>query len=95
MDAPTRKFRQMNAERLIKQLNKRRMHGSYAETAEEARSQILSLIQGPCSVIRCGSESVGSLGLWKDIAALPGVELIDPYVPGSPRPKATSGAGAV
>lgn len=82
MDAPTRKFRQMNAERLIKQLNKRRMHGSYAETVEEARSQVLDLIQGPCSVIRCGSESVGSLGLWKDIAALPGVELIDPYVPG-------------
>ena len=34
MDAPTRKFRQMNAERLIKQFNRRRMHGSYAEIAE-------------------------------------------------------------
>lgn len=82
MDAPTRRFRQMNAERLIKQFNRRRMHGSYADTAEEARAAVLSLIQGPGSVIRCGTESVGSLGLWKDIAALPGIELIDPYVPG-------------
>jgi hypothetical protein len=82
MDTPTRRFRQMNAERLIKQFNRRRMHGSYAETAEEARAAVLSLIQGPGSVIRCGTESVGSLGLWTDIAALPDIELIDPYVPG-------------
>lgn len=62
MDEPTRKFRQMTAERLIAQFKKRRIHGSYAETAEQAK-KVLSMIQGPCSVIRCGSESVGSLGL--------------------------------
>ena len=82
MDQPTRAFRRLTAERLITQLKKRRIHGSYAETADQARKDVLSMIQGPCSVIRCGSESVGALGLWKDIAALPQVELIDPYVPG-------------
>jgi len=82
MDEPTRKFRRLNAEKLIKQFNKRRIHGSYAETAEEARAQVLSLIKGPGSVIRCGSESAGAMGLWKDIAALPDIELIDPYTPG-------------
>ncbi len=63
MDEPTRKFRQITAERLIAQFKKRRIHGSYAETAEQAKKEVLSMIQGPCSVIRCGSESVGSLGL--------------------------------
>lgn len=82
MDEPTRKFRQMTAERLIAHFKKRRMHGSYVETAGQARELVLSMIKGPCSVIRCGSESVGALGLWKDIAALPEVELIDPYVAG-------------
>lgn len=72
----------MTAERLIAHFKKRRMHGSYAETAEQAKNDVLSMINGPCSVIRCGSESVGSLGLWPKIAALPEVELIDPYVPG-------------
>jgi hypothetical protein len=82
MDEPTRKFRQMTAERLIAHFSKRRMHGNYVDTAGQARELVLSMIQGPCSVIRCGSESVGALGLWKDIAALPEVELIDPYVAG-------------
>ena len=82
MDEPTSTFRRLTAERLIAQFKKRRMHGSYAETAEQAQSDVLSMITGPCSVIRCGSESVGSLGLWPKIAALPEVELIDPYAPG-------------
>jgi hypothetical protein len=82
MDQPTSTFRRLTAERLIAQFKKRRIHGSYAETGEQAINHVLSMIQGPCSVIRCGSESVGSLGLWPKIAALPEVELIDPYVPG-------------
>jgi len=82
MDEPTRKFRRMNAEHLIKKLAKRRIDANYVETAAEARQQILGMIKGPCSVIRCGSESIGALGLWQDIAALPEVELIDPYEPG-------------
>ena len=52
MDEPTRKFRQMTAERLIAHFKKRRMHGSYVETAGQARELVLSMIQGPCSVIR-------------------------------------------
>jgi hypothetical protein len=82
MDKPTRTFRRMTAERILAHFKKRRFHGSYAETAAEARQQVLNLIQGPCTVIRCGSESVGSMGLWADIAALPGVELINPYEAG-------------
>lgn len=63
MDQPTRTFRRLTAERLIAQLKKRRIHGSNAETGEQAINHVLSMIQGPCSVIRCRSESVGSLGL--------------------------------
>lgn len=37
MDEPTSTFRRLTAERLIAQFKKRRMHGSYAETAEQAQ----------------------------------------------------------
>lgn len=82
VDAPTREFRAKTAVRLIRQLEKRRLDASYAATAAQARTEVLAMISGPCSVIRCGSESVGSLGLWDDIAALPQVDLINPYEAG-------------
>lgn len=82
MDAPVLKQREKLAAHIIKNLAKRKMAGSFAPTAAEARAEVLRLIQGPATVIRCGSESVGGLGLWAEIAALPGVTLLDPYAPG-------------
>ena len=85
MDAPVLKQREKLAGHIIKQLGKRKMAGSFVPTAAEAKAEVLrvlGLIEGPLSVIRCGSESVGNLGLWADIAAQPGVTLMDPYAPG-------------
>ena len=58
------------------------MAGSYVATAAEVTGAVLALIPSPAKVIRCGSESCGSLGLWKAIADKPGVTLLDPYQPG-------------
>jgi hypothetical protein len=82
MDAPVLKQREKLAAHIIKHLGKRRMAGSFVATAAEAKAEVLRLIQGPASVIRCGSETIGGLGLWEAIAARPGVTLMDPYVPG-------------
>jgi hypothetical protein len=82
MDAPVLKQREKLAGHIIKHLGKRRMAGSYVPTATEAKAEVLGLIPSPASVIRCGSETVGGLGLWAEIAARPGVTLLDPYAPG-------------
>ena len=94
MQAPLLKQREKLAAHIIKHLGKRKMDGSFAATAAEARVEVLRLIdaaasaKAPASVIRCGSESVGGLGLWADIAARPGVALMDPYTPGLSREEA-------
>lgn len=94
MDAPVLKQREKLAGHIIRQLAKRKMAGSFAPTAAEAKAEVLRLIglesggAGPARVIRCGSESVGGLGLWTAIAALPGVALMDPYAPGLTREQA-------
>lgn len=85
MDAPLLQQRTKLAGHIIKRLGKRKMAGSFAPTAAEAKAVVLSLIEAPARVIRCGSESVGGLGLWEAIAALPGVTLMDPFAPGLTR----------
>ncbi len=70
------------AEKLIKNLEKRRMEGSYAATAVQAREQVVAMITPGASVIRCGTMTAGEAGLWEAIAELPDVTLIDPYEPG-------------
>jgi len=82
MDAPTALFREKTAAHLIKMFEKRRIDASYAPTAAQAKSEILAMIKGPATVLRCGSESIGQLGLWAEIKALPGIDMIDPYQPG-------------
>lgn len=82
MQAPLLKQREKLAAHIIKHLCKRKMDGSFAPTAAGAKAQVLERIAAPATVIRCGSESVGGLGLWADIAAKPGVTLMDPYAPG-------------
>jgi len=43
------------------------------------------MIPGGATVFRCGSMSAVGMGLWEDIAKLPGVELIDPFQDGLSR----------
>ena len=69
------------AEKIIKNLKKRRMAGSYCASAENAKIEILEMIPQGATVFRCGSMTAGGMGLWEAIAALPGVSLIDPYQP--------------
>ena len=69
------------AAKIIKNLEKRRMAGSYAATAAQAKDEVLEMIPEGATVFRCGSMTVGGLGLWEAIAVIPGVNLIDPYRP--------------
>jgi hypothetical protein len=55
------------------------MEGSYANTAEKAKEEILAAIpEGGASVFRCGSMTAVGMGLWEDMAQLPGAEVLDP-----------------
>jgi hypothetical protein len=69
------------AAQIIKKLGKRRMEGSYATTAAQAKEEILAMIPQGATVFRCGSMTATGIGLWEDIANLPEVKLIDPYQP--------------
>jgi hypothetical protein len=69
------------AEKIIKNLEKRRMSGSYAAGAAQAKDEVLAMIPQGATVFRCGSMTAGGMGLWEAIAALPEVNLIDPYRP--------------
>jgi len=70
------------AEKLIKQLEKRRMEGSYAATTVQANEEVIAMITPGASVFRCGTMTGGEAGLWESIAEMPEVKLIDPYEPG-------------
>lgn len=72
------------AEKLIKNLEKRRMEGSYVATVAQAKEEILAMISPGSSVFRCGTMTATYAGLWDAIAELPDVNLIDPYEPGIP-----------
>jgi len=67
---------------IIRRLEQRRMEGSYASSAAQARDEILDMIPRGCTVYRCGSVTTTSMGLWEKIAALPDVKIIDPFLPG-------------
>jgi hypothetical protein len=69
------------AAKIIQNLEKRRMAGSYAASVARAKEEVLGMIPQGATVFRCGSMTVGGMGLWEAIAALPGVSLIDPYQP--------------
>ena len=69
------------AQKIIKNLEKRRMTGSYTASAEGARDEIIAMIPQGATVFRCGSMTAAGIGLWEAIAALPEVKLIDPYRP--------------
>jgi len=69
------------ADKIIKNLEKRRMTGSYTANAAAAKDEVLEMIPQGATVFRCGSMTAGGMGLWEGIAAIAGVNLIDPYRP--------------
>jgi len=79
MDQHQREWNEKVAAKIIKNLEKRRMAGSYAVDAAQAKEEIVDMIPQGATVFRCGSMSSVGMGLWEAIAALPEVKLIDPY----------------
>lgn len=82
MDEYQRLWNEKVAKDIIGHLEKRRIEGSYASTADRARDAIVAMITKGAIVFRCGSMTAAGMGLWEAIAKLPGVDLIDPYQPG-------------
>jgi hypothetical protein len=82
MDAHQIVWNERVARDIIKQLERRRMEGSYAATAAQARDEIIAMVPKGAQVIRCGSMTTVGMGLWEAISKLPGVEFLDPYQAG-------------
>ena len=82
MDTHQMDWNEKVAKGIIENLKKRRMEGSYAATAAQAKEEILGMIPEGAKVYRGGSMTTVGMGLWETIAQLPGVEVIDPYQPG-------------
>ena len=72
------------AEDIIKHLERRRMAGSYAPSAAQAREEIVGMIPEGATVFRCGTMSAVGMGLWDEIAKVKGVDVINPYEAGIP-----------
>jgi hypothetical protein len=81
MDQHQVEWNEKVARKIIKNLEKRRMAGSYTASAVKAKEEIIEMIPPGATVFRCGSMSAVGMGLWDSIAALPEVNLIDPYRP--------------
>jgi len=79
MDKNQISWNEKAAQQIILNLEKRRMEGSYAATAAQAIDEVLAMIPHGATVYRCGSITTTSMGLWQRIAALPKVNIIDPY----------------
>jgi hypothetical protein len=82
MDSHQVKWNEQAAQKIILQLGKRGMEGSYAANAGQARDEVIAMIPPGSKVYRCGSMSAVSMDLWPRIAKIPGVEVIDPFAPG-------------
>ena len=81
MDQDQVKWNEKIAQGIIKNLEMRRMAGSYTANAVKAKEEIVEMIPQGGTVFRCGSMTAVGMGLWEAIAALPEVNLIDPYRP--------------
>ena len=79
MDQHQREWNEKVAAKIIKNLEKRRMTGSYTAEAARAAAEIVDMIPQGATVFRCGSMTAVGMGLWEAIPALPGVKVIDPY----------------
>jgi hypothetical protein len=81
MDQHQVEWNEIVAQTIIKNLEKRRMAGSYTAGADQARDEIVKMIPPGATVFRCGSMTALGMGLWEAIEALPEVSVIDPYRP--------------
>ena len=79
MDQHQREWNEKVAVKIIKNLEKRRMTGSYTADAAQAKAEIVDMIPHGATVFRCGSMTAVGMGLWEAIAVLPEVKLLDPY----------------
>ena len=79
MDQHQQEWNEKVAAKIIKNLEKRRMAGSYTADAVQAKAEIVDMIPHGATVFRCGSMTAVGIGLWEAIAALPEVKVIDPY----------------
>jgi hypothetical protein len=79
MDQHQKEWNKKVAAKIIKNLEKRRMTGSYTDEANKAAAEIVDMIPSGATVFRCGSMTAVGMGLWEAIPALPGVTVIDPY----------------
>jgi hypothetical protein len=82
MDTHQIKWNEQVAKKVIEQLEKRGMEGSYTGSAVQAREEIIAMIPRGSKVYRCGSMTAVHMDLWPGIAKIPGVEIIDPFRPG-------------
>jgi len=82
MDSHQVKWNEQTAQKILLQLGKRGMEGSYAANAAQARDEVIAMIPHGSKVYRCGSMTAVSMDLWPRIAKIPGVEVIDPFAPG-------------
>jgi hypothetical protein len=74
-------FYEKTAKQIIAELEKKNMAGGYSPTVPEAKDEVLRMIPEGATVFRCGSTTLVELGLWEAVKALPGVKVIDPYLP--------------
>lgn len=82
MDAHQMIWNETVAREIIQNLEKRRMSGSYAPNAAQAKEEILAMIPEGATVYRGGSMTTVTLGLWEKLSEMPGVRVLDPYKPG-------------
>ena len=81
MDAVKEKYQKQVARQIITELGKKRMAGSFSPTIGQAKEEVIKMIPEGTTVYRCGSTSLVEIGLWEAVKALPGVTVIDPYLP--------------
>ncbi len=82
MDAHQMIWNETVAREIIQNLERRRMSGSYAPNAAQAKEEIIAMLPEGATVYRGGSMTTVSLGLWEKLSELPGIRVIDPYKPG-------------
>ena len=82
MDKHQMAWNEKTAQVIIKNLEKRRMEGSYAADAGQALEEVLTMIPPGATIFRCGSVTATAMGLWGRIKARPELKLLDPFEPG-------------
>jgi hypothetical protein len=74
-------YHEKTARQIIAELEKKRMAGSFAPTVAQAKEEVIQMIPAGSTIFRCGSTSLVEMGLWEGLKAVPGLTVIDPYLP--------------